>query len=239
MKIIFLDIDGVLNNQETFARRRAEYDADREAYLKKLKDRKFSDDSEIDRNLIQELNKIIRATGPKIVVSSSWRIGRTVEELQDLLKRNGCIGEVIDKTGRSSHGIRGLEIQEWIDTHKEYHISNFVILDDDADMEHLHSFLIKHNFKYGLTPKLRNIAISRLKSTKSRCPIERGLYPGTITMKTYTAKYEVEMCHIIQINPIKYWDQLTTMQRIDILRDIKEKGDCVWSTPYHFSEEMF
>lgn len=239
IKLIFLDIDGVLNNEETFVRRRKEYDADREAYLEKLKDSDFREDSDIDKNLVEELNKIIRATGASIVVSSSWRIGRTVEELQRLLTRNGCIGKVIDRTGRSSHGIRGLEIQEWIDVHKEYHISNFIILDDDADMEHLHSFLIRHNFKYGLTPKLRNIAISRLKSIKSRCPIERGLYPGTITMKTYTAKYEVEMHHIAQIDPIKYWDELTVMQRMNILRDIREKGDCVWSIPYRFSEEMF
>ena len=239
MKIIFLDIDGVLNNEDTFVRRRAEYEANRAAYLEKLKDRKFSDDSEIDRNLIQELNKIIRATGAKIVVSSSWRIGRTVEELRDLLKRNGCIGKVIDKTGRNSHGIRGLEIQDWIDSHKKYHIDNFIILDDDADMEHLYPFLIKHNFRHGLTPKLRNIAISRLKSDKPRCPIERGLHHGTIAIQTYTGKYEIATSAVSQIDPIKYWDELTVLQRIHILRNIREKGDCVWSIPYRFSEEMF
>lgn len=239
MKIIFLDIDGVLNCDDTFIKQRAEYDKDREAYLEKLKNHHFSEDVDIDKKLVEELNKIIRATGAKIVVSSSWRIGRTVEELRHLLKRNGCIGEVIDRTGRSSHGIRGFEIQEWIDTHKEFHIENFIILDDDADMEHLYSFLIRHNFRYGLTPKLRNIAIGRLKSTKSRCPIERGLYPGTIAMKTYTAKYEVDLCAVSQIDPIRYWDDLTVIQRMNMLRDIREKGDCVWKIPYHFSEEMF
>lgn len=239
IKIIFLDIDGVLNCEDTFIEQRVEYDKDREAYIKKLQDRNFMEDSDIDKKLVNELNKIIRATGAKIVVSSSWRIGRTVDELRHLLKRNGCIGEVIDRTGRSSHGIRGLEIQEWLDNYTKCHIENFIILDDDADMEHLHSFLIRHNFKYGLTPKLRNIAINRLNSMKSRCPIEKGLYPGTISMKTYTEKYEVKIHDVTQIDPIKYWDELTTMQRMTILRGIREKGDCVWSIPYRFSEEMF
>lgn len=239
IKLIFLDIDGVLNCEDTFIKKREEYNANKEAFLAKLKDHDLREDMDIDKNLVEELNKIIRATGAKIVVSSSWRIGRTVKDLQRLLKRNGCIGEVIDKTGNSSHGIRGLEIQEWIDKHKEYYIENFVILDDDADMEHLYPFLIRHNFKFGLTPKLRNIAISRLKSNKIRCPIERGLYDGTIAMKTYTAKYEAYISTVSEIDPIKYWDELTTMQRMNIFRGIREKGYCIWSIPYRFSEEMF
>lgn len=239
IKLIFLDIDGVLNCDETFMKIRKGYDDDREAYLKKLKDKKFREDSDIDKKLIGELNKIIRATHAKIVVSSSWRIGRTVEELKILLKRNGCIGEVIDKTARSADGVRGYEIHDWLEEHSNYEIESFVILDDDADMEHLYPFLIRHNYRFGLTPTLRNIAIRRLNDTKMKCPIERGLYPNTIAMKTYTAKYEIETCAISQLNPIRYWDELTISQKISILYDIRHKGDCVWSIPYHYSEEMF
>ena len=76
---IFLDFDGVINNDE--------YPIDQgpiRIYF--------------DSRLIEKLNNIIRQSGAKLVISSDWRRGRSIAELQDLLESYDCIGEVIDKT---------------------------------------------------------------------------------------------------------------------------------------------
>lgn len=44
------------------------------------------------------LNYIIEHTGASIVVSSTWRMGRTLAELQKQLNEWGVKGTVIDKT---------------------------------------------------------------------------------------------------------------------------------------------
>lgn len=61
MKIIFLDIDGVLNTIETFINRKKEY---KETGILNV---------EIDEFRVQYLKQIIKETDAKIVLSSSWR----------------------------------------------------------------------------------------------------------------------------------------------------------------------
>ena len=62
MKIIFLDVDGVLNTSETFRRRRIEYE----------KTKKWNVEIDLDR--VARLKYIINMTGAKVVLSSSWRL---------------------------------------------------------------------------------------------------------------------------------------------------------------------
>lgn len=90
MKVIFLDVDGVLNSEEWMKSRRDKYSMD--DIHTQYPFYEFSPD------LVANLNKITDATGAKIVVSSTWRLGRTVEQLIELLKSVGVTGEVIDKT---------------------------------------------------------------------------------------------------------------------------------------------
>lgn len=66
MKIIFLDIDGVLNNQ-----------VDEERSVIKID----HPDDFISERCVTLLNELIENTGAKVVVSSTWRIGKTVEQL--------------------------------------------------------------------------------------------------------------------------------------------------------------
>lgn len=133
MKIIFLDIDGVLNHQ-------AFYESDR--WIKNE-----GRDTDLDPKSIEILNGIIANTGAKVVVSSTWRIGRTVGELQQALTRKGFIGEVIDFTPRIQfQGLgtiaRGVEINEWLRVNcakfkkciDYWEYKEYVILDDDSDM---------------------------------------------------------------------------------------------------------
>jgi len=132
-KIIFLDIDGVLNNQLWYVATKGER-AD------PVTGKRIMDD--IDPGSVEFLNMLIEKTGAKVVVSSTWRLGKTVEELQEILNRNGFKGEVIGKTEnlRGTGIVRGNEIFHWIETNENiigcdsYKYNNYVILDDDSDM---------------------------------------------------------------------------------------------------------
>lgn len=134
MKIIFLDFDGVLNHEQFYVKRHAD---DFKGYGEHPV-------CEFDFNSVKVLNHIIEETGAKVVVSSTWRLGRSVKELQDILDSVGFKGEVIGKTPNLRNGgdyiLRGNEILKWIRDNKEvikedYHeFENYVIFDDDSDM---------------------------------------------------------------------------------------------------------
>ncbi len=117
MKVIFLDIDGVLNV----------YPPGRDEY-----------GDHFMPHLIENLKYILDNTGAKIVVSSSWRLcgEQTMKEMWE--KRN-LPGEVIGITPNMTYGIncntstpRGKEIERWLYTN--IGIESYVILDDDSDM---------------------------------------------------------------------------------------------------------
>ena len=121
MKIIFLDIDGVLN---VYCESRDEFGC---TFHKHFED---------------NLRWIIDQTGAKIVISSTWR-DSGLKVMQDMWIKRNLPGEVIDVTPNCvdmvNYGIcefydlveRGHEIQKWIDDHS---ITSYVILDDDDDM---------------------------------------------------------------------------------------------------------
>jgi hypothetical protein len=132
MKIIFLDFDGVLNH-EAFYNKRQEIGIENYPPYPLC---------EIDPNSIRTLNFIIKETGAKVVVSSTWRHGRTIEELQHILNYHGFEGEIIDVTPsfRDENILRGNEILKWIKDNekligkKYYDYETYVIFDDDTDM---------------------------------------------------------------------------------------------------------
>lgn len=133
LPIIFLDIDGVLNH-ELFFRGLS-------SPKPRLKDRPYS---EIDPNSMDYLNSIIDLTGAKIVISSSWRLFHSVDELREIFKKCGFHkdGEIIGATEnlRSEYCFRGNEIFKWIKSNEkligvpDHEYKRYVILDDDSDM---------------------------------------------------------------------------------------------------------
>jgi len=147
VKIVFLDFDGVLNSHE-FAR------SDR--YVEK--DGIFG----LDPRAVARLNRITNRPDVQVVVSSYWRLGRTVEQLRDILTEVGFVGIVRDKTRDWMRRLdgnvyaaeeRGHEIQAWLDEHvksSDEELDAFVILDDNSDMAHLGSRLIQTDFELGL-----------------------------------------------------------------------------------------
>lgn len=128
-KIIFLDVDGVLNSWEWF---------------KKLEEESYNEDFisfGINPESVQLLNQIVEKTNAKIVVSSTWRINY-FQDLLNLLDRYDFIGQVIGKTDTSHcyDCLRGNLILKWIKDNQNvigcnYHeYINYVILDDSSDM---------------------------------------------------------------------------------------------------------
>lgn len=194
MKIIFLDIDGVLNHQKWYKTRMD---------LKNGTDSKEWSDSypfyEFDPESIKHLNKIVDLTGAKVVVSSTWRIGRRISDLQEILDRVGFVGEVIDTTpsffakgsdnegGKISYTVpRGCEIDWWLENRGNFMrinwsmerqlerlneglVKNYVILDDDSDMLYSQrEHFIQTSSMDGLTEELASKAIRILNT-----PIEK------------------------------------------------------------------
>lgn len=150
MKIVFLDIDGVLNSEDWVSRQVA----------KNI--RVQSDRDWFDPEAVKRLNSLfVVVPSAKVVISSAWRCLHSMDELADLFKSVGLLGvEIIGMTGHDKEGVRGREIQAFLDTMPE--APTFVILDDDNDMEHLLPFLVQTSWANGLQITHVNDAIRRL-----------------------------------------------------------------------------
>lgn len=148
-KVIFLDIDGVLN---VIPQGHDEFGAIFHPHFE------------------ENLKHIIDNTQAKIVISSTWRMSG-LNVMQDMWKHRNLAGEVIDITPTEVDVVdrgtcdffdqvdRGYEIQQWIDDHKP---KAYCIIDDDNDMlpsqrenfvrtAENHSHPDKVDYGYGLT----------------------------------------------------------------------------------------
>lgn len=187
MKIIFLDIDGVLNCELWYKQRfeildRSDVTGNYPLY-------------EFAPFLIERLNKIIEATEAKVVISSTWRLGRTAQQLQEILNSVGFKGEVIDVTPHFyakgkfddksiSYTIpRGCEIDWWLVNKGNFQrinwsrkfqeeylqkaiVKNYVILDDDSDMLYTQlEHFVKTDVYHGLKEEHAQQAITILNSS--------------------------------------------------------------------------
>ena len=160
-KIVFLDIDGVLNSEEWFG---------------KCFNKLVSDDicdSDVDPDAFNRLIKFLDNTNAKIVLSSSWRslnVQSTILEFStfnhEFLKK--LIPYIIGVTPRFyEYRKRGNEIKNWMDAlstdyntlvKRGYILENvelskdyrYVIVDDDSDMLEGQNF-VQTDFQTGLT----------------------------------------------------------------------------------------
>lgn len=155
MKLIFLDIDGVLNSANYMVKRK---EAKRELFLKKDSEadkreyRIAMACEDIDTNAVTMLNGIVFATDARVVISSTWRKSFGLNILQEILTRCGfsdarrIIGvtpclyfERNNEYGYHNSVVRGCEIKAWVEMNKGvigHKVSKlpYVILDDDSDM---------------------------------------------------------------------------------------------------------
>jgi hypothetical protein len=116
MKILFLDIDGVLNDNTFNA---------------------AAESSTLDPAAVARLNQVLRTTGAKLVLSSSWRYlildrAMTLQGFEYLLRTHGLDkGCLIGLTGPDEEGPgRAAQIQRWLADNGR--ITDWAVLDDAA-----------------------------------------------------------------------------------------------------------
>ncbi len=159
MKIIFLDIDGVLNSEKS-----AEY------YCEEYGATVFNQNIKKDAPTIQEvrwgawnvffLRKIIKETGAKVVLSSTWRTRYDIATFGKFFALYDFSDiEIIGITPKLPHRERGNEIAQFLDNFQYQsrfsdEITQYVILDDDNDMlESQKDYFVQTDFDFGLTEK--------------------------------------------------------------------------------------
>jgi hypothetical protein len=123
MKVVFLDIDGVLN---VIPQGHDRYGAI------------------FHPEFVDNLRRLINETGAKLVISSTWRHSGVIS-MKEMWEARNLPGEVVGITPdlrwrvkqdarepNEQDYVRGDEIQAWLDQHSQ--VTNYVILDDDSDM---------------------------------------------------------------------------------------------------------
>ena len=142
MKILFLDVDGVLNRCGKSAQG-------------------------LEGDKLELLRDIVTAAQCEIVLSSTWRkTEHQLSRLKNALWQHDL--EIMDCTPVLDRQIgqlwtaetRGKEIRHWLN--RQTGITRFVILDDDADMGDLLPHLVKTESFTGLTPAIAQEVIARL-----------------------------------------------------------------------------
>jgi len=155
MNIVFLDVDGVLNSRDYTAYCSEKYGEHYGAWK-----------IPFDPKCMENLKKIVEETKSKIVISSTWRKHeKNMEKLMGALKEYDLDEEVIGKTADLGT-TRGQEIGEFLKALGGKH--NFVILDDDNDMEEFMPHLVLTKFSTGLTEKEANEAIAMLMPSRDK-----------------------------------------------------------------------
>ena len=144
MKVIFLDVDGVLNYVN------CKIIAPSGFYF-------------VDDNCIIRLKEIIERTKANIILSSTWRQGyydlqegsttsavKDYQALQDKLREFDI--NIYGHTPILKEMHRGSEILSWLQTAKD-EVEAMVILDDGNDLYPLEKYHVKTSFKTGLRTK--------------------------------------------------------------------------------------
>jgi hypothetical protein len=147
-KILFLDIDGVLNSADWYARQR----------------NGLGDLAHFDPTLVRRVDEIARRTGAAVVISSAWRLSHPLDELRALLRRAGLVrAPIIGETPEIEGGIldglvRAVEILHWLEDHPVEAraqggatVRSFAILDDLGDFGPLAPWHVRTSFDVGVT----------------------------------------------------------------------------------------
>jgi hypothetical protein len=123
VKVVFLDMDGTLNN------RRSQSLALEGVYPPKVKYRTHT----VDPACVGHLRRAVEAVDAKIVVSSVWRMVDQGKDVWHALQWCGWIRPpMIGCTDRNN--VRGQSIDAWLKEHPE--VTSYAILDDEQSDIH-------------------------------------------------------------------------------------------------------
>jgi len=149
-KIIFLDCDGVLNSKKWYYARAC---MEKRSFVPTDDRVTTRDMRELDATALGLLCKLVLDTGSKIVITSTWRMGKDPLYFRLMFHRRGIVEfprdafigctpvlhGAHDEEGRNVG--RGTEIDHWIKAND--FTGKYVILDDDSDFlkEQLPNFI--------------------------------------------------------------------------------------------------
>ena len=157
MKILFLDIDGVLNS-DVYMASDEYYNACKDAGIKNHKSYEVVTKAHhlhIDPAGVKLLNDLIAKSGVKVVLSSTWRIRYSLEEMNEMLKGRGATFEVTDKTpAKMSYRQRQGDIREYLQDLKDeegIEPEAFVILDDMEEFPAMQDHFVHTPEETGIT----------------------------------------------------------------------------------------
>lgn len=138
MKVIFLDIDGVLNSNDTL--QKIHYHQKFKGISPKC--------AELDEDNIRNLNNLVRQTNAKIVLHSSWRYGYSQYDgaiLTAFREMNLHVDDIVSVKIPD----KDKAISDYIKNHPD--ISHYVILDDYPLFPSHESSFIEITADHGLT----------------------------------------------------------------------------------------
>jgi hypothetical protein len=127
MKVIFLDIDGVIATNKQFFMNSQKF-RDKNDWAKELRVR-----YPFDKGCVKILNEILTETGAEIVLSSDWKMGGSLEDLDVIFKQNDVIKSPIDITPNEWVSMsnttknRAYQIELYLMNNK---VDKYVVIDD-------------------------------------------------------------------------------------------------------------
>lgn len=147
MKLIFLDVDGVLNSEDYIVS-----EHDRLGHEKYVDTYLRQGGIPFDPKCLKLLFYILDTTDALICVSSTWRLSK--DKIERLNKALGRYSNRIIGYTKHLGTNRGLEIDNFLHDTIELRspLDAYIIIDDDNDMlEEQQEYLIQTNYKTGLT----------------------------------------------------------------------------------------
>ena len=152
MKVIFLDIDGVLNTKWWYTQMERNTPKDKYGYA-------------FDPKAVANLKRIVEETGADLVVSSSWKC-MGLSQIEEMWRDRSLPGKIIGITPNSVSDemllnadidsielfhIRGEEIKQWLTKYGKQ-VSNYAIIDDmDNMLSEQQSRFVHTNPEVGIT----------------------------------------------------------------------------------------
>lgn len=176
-KIIFLDIDGVLNSNKTGHYYHDKYgDNGFGGFFRsspwsvgfgEVVENPTEEDIKWGQDLVDNLKRVVNETGAEIVISSTWRQTHLPPAFVKMFKTYffddapviGATPRIYEipkgifperKMSQYSYPTRGYEIQYWLDNHPE--VMTYCIIDDSSDFtERQKSFFVHTDYKVGFS----------------------------------------------------------------------------------------
>lgn len=143
MKVIFLDMDGVINSIAYWKQRNVV------ASHRSVFDRHLD---EIDPVALSRLNTLVEKSDAKLVLSSSWRETHSCKEIELMFLEIGWRQTTVPFIGATPYlrGKRGEEVDHWLERNTS--VKQYVILDDDSDFtsEQKESHFVHTSWETGL-----------------------------------------------------------------------------------------